>query len=79
MKKPYLKLRRLIEDEGFRQREFGKLVGIPESTFSTRINTPEEKGCWRHCEIIAVCKVLHIPQEQIGEYFFPDVPKGESA
>ena len=60
---PYLKLARLNEDEGFEHREFAKLVGMGESTLS----------------ITAICRELHIPQEQIGEYFFPAVEKGETA
>lgn len=67
---PYLKLARLIEDEGFEHREFAKLVGMGESTLSTRLNPkPEQKNNeWRHYEITAICRELHIPQEQIGEY-----------
>ena len=74
---PYLKLARLIEDEGFEHREFAKLVGMGESTLSTRLNPkPEQKNNeWRHYEITAICRELHIPQEQIGEYFFPKVEK----
>ena len=65
---PYLKLARLIEDEGFEHREFAKLVGMGESTLSTRLNPkPEQKNNeWRHYEITAICRELHIPQEQIG-------------
>lgn len=48
-KKPFLKLRRLYEDE----------------------------GRWKACEIVKICKVLHIPQEQIGAYFFPAIAKEE--
>ena len=49
-----------------------------ESTLSTRLTpTPEQKSNeWRHYEITAICRELHIPQEQIGEYFFPKVEKG---
>ena len=63
---PYLKLARLIEDEGFEHREFAKLVGMGESTLSTRLNPkPEQKNNeWRHYEITAICRELHIPQEQ---------------
>lgn len=53
---PYLKLARLIEDEGFEHREFAKLVGMGESTLSTRLNPkPEQKNNeWRHYEITAI-------------------------
>ena len=65
----------------FEHREFAKLVGMGESTLSTRLNPkPEQKNNeWRHYEITAICRELHIPQEQIGEYFFPAVEKGETA
>mgnify|MGYP002517892146 CR=1 FL=1 len=80
MRKPYLKLRRLAEDQGLEQQDLVALTGIKERTMSKRLNTPEESGsCWLPREITALCKVLHIPQEQIGEYFFPTVEKGESA
>ena len=59
MKKPYLKLRRLIEDEG--------------------LDAPEDSGCWLPREITSICQVLHIPQEKIGEYFFPQIAKEASA
>lgn len=79
MKKPYLKLRRLIEDEGLDAKELCALTHIPRSTLCDRINAPEAAGVWRWKEITAICEVLHIPQEKIGEYFFPAVEKGESA
>lgn len=75
-KKPFLKLRRLYEDKGMLQYELSKLSGVPDDTLKSRLNTPEEESSWRGCEIRKLCKVLHIPQEQIGEYFFPKVEKG---
>ena len=77
-KKPFLKLRRRYEDEGLLQQEFAALADIPKDTMRLRINTPEEKSTWRPCEIMKICKAMHIPQEQIGEYFFPAVEKGAS-
>lgn len=75
-KKPFLKLRRLYEDAGLLQYELSELSGVPLDTLKNRLNTPEEKGTWKSCEIVKLCKALHIPQEQIGEYFFPKVEKG---
>ena len=68
----------IISNEFSPIREFAKLVGMGESTLSTRLNPkPEQKNNeWRHYEITAICRELHIPQEQIGEYFFPKVEKG---
>jgi hypothetical protein len=66
MKKPYLKLRRLIEDEGLEQQELAVLAGICDRTLSKRLNAPEDSGCWLPREITAICQVLHIPQEKSG-------------
>lgn len=76
MKKPYLKLRRLIEDEGLEIQELAERTSIPRSTLYERVNMPENAGKWSWKEIVAICTVLHIPQEQIGAYFFPKVEKG---
>lgn len=40
---PYLKLARLIEDEGFEHREFAKLVGMGESTVHRLNPKPEQR------------------------------------
>ena len=79
MKKPYLKLRRLIEDEGLEQQELAVLAGICDRTLSKRLNAPEDSGCWLPREITSICQVLHIPQEKIVEYFFPQIAKEASA
>lgn len=79
MKKPYLKLRRLYEDLELEQGELAVLAGLKPRTLNKRLNAPEDNGSWEPKEITAICKVLHIPQEKIGEYFFPAVEKGESA
>ena len=50
---------------------------IPLDTLKGRLNAPEDKGRWKACEIVKICKVLHIPQEQIGAYFFPAIAKEE--
>ena len=70
---------RLYEDEGLEQQELAEMTGINPRTLGKRLGAPEADGCWLCKEITAICKVLHIPQEQIGEYFFPRVEKGESA
>ena len=48
-------------------------------TLNKRLNAPENNGSWSPQEITAICRVLHIPQEKIGEYFFPAIEKGETA
>lgn len=62
--------------EAFNQME-KQLSGIPLDTLKGRLNAPEDKGRWKACEIVKLCKVLHIPQEQIGAYFFPAIAKEE--
>ena len=46
-----------------------------ERTLNKRLRAPENAGSWRVSEITAICKVLDIPQEKIGEYFFPTIAK----
>mgnify|MGYP001614409842 len=45
-------------------------------TLRKRFAAPESCGTWNWEEIDGICRALHIPQEQIGEYFFPKVEKG---
>lgn len=78
-KRPYLKLRRLAEDQDLKQQELAVLAGLKPRTLNKRLNAPENDGSWSPQEITAICRVLHIPQEKIGEYFFPAVEKGETA
>jgi len=78
-RKPYLKLRRLYEDQNLQQGELAELAGLKPRTLNKRLNAPEDNGSWEIKEITAICRVLHIPQEKIGEYFFPKIEKGESA
>ena len=73
-KKPFLKLRRLIEDQGLEQQELAAIVGISTRTLSKRLNAPEDDGGWLFPEMTAICKVVgDLLEEQIGEYFFPEV------
>lgn len=37
------------------------------------------KQPWTSTEIAEICKTLDIPQDEIGELFFPTVEKGASA
>lgn len=75
-KRNYIKLRRLAEDQGFGIKELAERSGVNERTLHTRLEDAAPGKSWRSSEITAVCKALHIPQEQIGEYFFPKVEKG---
>lgn len=72
----FIKLRRLAEDQGLGIGELAEQAGIGMRTLHTRFENKKPGNSWRSAEIAAVCKVLHIPQEQIGEYFFPEVKEG---
>lgn len=74
-KRPYLKLRRLIEDEGLELQELAEQTGIPRSTLYEHLGLPENAGKWSWKEIVIICTVLRIPSEKIGEYFFPRLEK----
>lgn len=76
--KHFLKLRRLAEDQDMGTEELAARAGINPRTLRNRFGSEESGGTWLWKEIVGICKVLHIPQEQIGEYFFPKVEKGES-
>ena len=76
MKKPYLKLSRLAEDQDLNHAGLAALLGISTNTMTARF---KGEYPWTSREIVVICQSLHIPQERIGEYFFPQVSKGESA
>lgn len=75
-KKHFLKLWRLAEDQDISSDELAALAGIVPRTLRKRFAAPENCGTWNWEEIDGICRALHIPQEQIGEYFFPKVEKG---
>lgn len=75
-KKQFLKLRRLAEDQDITTDEQAAKAGIVPRTLRKRFAAPESCGTWNWEEIDGICRALHIPQEQIGEYFFPKVEKG---
>ena len=52
---------------------FIKLFYIEESTLTARMTG---RLPWKGDEIAAVAKVLGIPTDQIGTFFFEDAPKG---
>ena len=74
-KRAFIKLRRLAEDEGYGVTELAEQTGIKERTLHNRLGNENPQKGWRSFEIAAVCRVLHIPQEKIGEYFFPELGK----
>ncbi len=72
-KKQFLKLRRLAEDQGIEPDELAAQAGIVPRTLRNRFAASESNGTWRWDEISGICKALHIPQGEIGAYFFPEI------
>lgn len=73
---PYWKLRGRFHSCGYRDQEVAEYIGIGRDTMSGRM---QGHNPWTSTEIAEICKTLDIPQDEIGEYFFPRVEKGESA
>lgn len=76
MYKPFKALRMRMIELDYRQEELSKETGIPKATLSQRING---KRPFDAPQISAICKVLDIPQDQIGRYFFEDTPARKGA
>ena len=74
MKKPYLKISRLAEDQDLNQGALAALIGVSSNTMTARLKGTQP---WRSDEIVIICRALHIPHEKIGEYFFPAIAKEE--
>lgn len=73
---PYWKLRGRFHSCGFRDQDIANAIGIRIDTISKRMNGHKP---WTSKEIAAICELLDIRQDEIGELFFPTVEKGESA
>ena len=71
MYRPFKKIRLRFVELDLNQREAAKLAGIPEGTMTDRMTA---KHPWHAHEIASLCKVLKIPPDQIGAFFFEDEP-----
>lgn len=58
------------------QGQAARLAGLAPSTLTTRMNG---KVPFNVNEVQALCRVLDIPTDQIGAYFFEDAPKKRGA
>lgn len=76
MYKPFKNLRMRMVQMDFCQEELSKASGIPKATLSQRINGNRPFDAY---QISALCKVLDIPLDQIGMFFFEDTPKSRKA
>lgn len=72
---PFWRLRARFRDYGLFDSELAQATGIAQSTLSRRMRGTMP---WTSDEIKTICRVLNIPQEQVGAYFFPDIEKEES-
>lgn len=71
MYRPFKKIRLRFVELDMNQREAARRSGIPEGTMTDRMTA---KHPWHADEILALCKVLNIPHDQIGAFFFEDTP-----
>ena len=71
---PFWRLRAKFRECGMFDNEVAQATGIADPTLTRRM---QGKRPWLSSEITAICKVLDIPQNQIGEFFFPDVEEEE--
>lgn len=72
MYRPFKKLRLRMVEMDYNQEDLAKATGICKSTLSLRIRA---LAPFDAPQIAAICKVLNIPTDQIGAYFFEDAPK----
>lgn len=74
MYRKFHKLRVRFAECEMRQGDVAQAAGIAKSTMTARMKGYQP---WTSDEIMAVAKVLNIPLEQFGEYFFELSPAGK--
>ena len=74
MYRKFHKLRVRFAECEMRQGDVAQAAGIAKSTMTARMKGSQP---WTSDEIMAVAKVLNIPREQFGEYFFELSPAGK--
>ena len=69
MKFDYSKLLGKIKECGLTQAELSEKININKSTFNAKV-----KGhfAFTSKEILSTCRVLSIPENEIGDYFFTE-------
>lgn len=67
MKYDYSKLLGRMKERGVTQEQLAKEIGITESTLNAKLNN---KFNFKANEMDAICRVLDIPNDEIGAYFF---------
>lgn len=67
MKYNYSKLLGRMKERGISQELLAQGIGVNVSTLNSKLNN---RFCFKTDEMDAICKVLDIPNIEIGEYFF---------
>lgn len=65
----YLKLRGRIKEKGYTQSDVANEIGMTSGTLSDKLNN---KATFNTKEVDNICKMLDIPNEEIGNYFFTE-------
>ena len=63
----YRKLLGRIRECGLTNKQLAEKIGVTHGTLSTKLN---EKYPFTARDIDAICRVLDIPKDEIGSYFF---------
>ena len=71
MYRPFHKLRVRFAEMELKQNEVARRAGMAPSTLTARMMGYQP---WTSAEIIRVAKVLEIPREEFGSFFFEDTP-----
>ena len=67
MKYNYSKLLGRMKERGITQEQLAQEIGVNEATLNSKLNN---KFNFKANEMDAICRVLDIPNIEIGEYFF---------
>lgn len=67
MEYDYSKLIGRIAERFRTQVGFAAALGMSEHSLSVKLNS---KIAWKQTEIMAACRLLDIPHDEIGNYFF---------
>ena len=63
----YSKLRGRMTERGFTQAQLADKIGINKATLNVKLNG---RYAFATDEILAICKELDIPNDEISKYFF---------
>lgn len=76
MYRKFHRLRVRFAELDLTQNEAARLAGLAPSTLTTRMTG---RVPFNVNEVQALCRVLDIPTDQIGAFFFEDLPKSKKA